>query len=136
MSKTSRWNLRTILIGVLVVLAGAAIVQVVSKWPSDGVNEANSRKIKEGMSLAEVESLLASPMLFRSKKLDPDLGLRFGWSPPEPWPADYWQAVWINDGDTGRIYVWFDGSNHVVAAGGDFDFYPSFWSKIRGWLGL
>jgi hypothetical protein len=59
-----------------------------------GVTEANARRIKQGMTLIEVEAVLGSPTGIR------DPTLEFHWPPSGP--AVCWETK--NFG----IYVWFD----------------------------
>jgi hypothetical protein len=115
---------RVYLLGLgLALVALALAVTDAALGPSTGVTEANVRRIRPGMPLAEVEALMGG----RGKPL---IGFR-GLVPEEM--AGRW--IWV--GSDGLAWVGLDGTARVV----EVEWWPSAESspgplaRLRDWLG-
>ena len=102
-----------IFIGVLVLLLGWFIWWLL---PS-GVTTANVGRLRQGMSVAEVEENFGKP---------PDYG--------DPQPNGEMRYTWVDDDDGLRVRVTFARGRLVGTEIGETNF-PSFRVKIRKWLG-
>jgi hypothetical protein len=85
-----------------------------------GLTEDNVRRIRPGMTLAEVEALLGGPATETVEM-------------PADWPAYRWQREWKDGAAWAEAHFRADGS--VMAGGGRGHPRPSPLARLRAWLG-
>ena len=106
-------------------LAGVALVALALLltdrllW-QPGLTEDNVRRIKPGMTLAEVEALLGGPAADTFEM-------------PEDYPAYRWQREWREGGDS--VVVQFFADGRVMEAAGGRRSRPGLLTRVRSWLG-
>jgi hypothetical protein len=96
-----------------------------------GVTEANARRIRAGMTLAEVEAILGG----RYSELILGRPCRVAAASGHTLPPTSWTACW--DSDSGVAFVNFDRGDQVkgvVFMPSEADGPPPF-SRLRAWLG-
>jgi hypothetical protein len=121
---TRRRRLLAILAVVVLAVSGWLL------WPRTGITPENAAKIRPGMTMAEVETLLGGPA--GDYRTCDDRGLHgtvecFGEGQEQVW-----------EGDEGSVHVWFDAAGVVLVS--DF-IYSQFgratvFDKFRRWFGL
>jgi hypothetical protein len=115
---------RVYLLGLAVVLVGGALTlthELLGPW--QGVNERNARRIKRGMTMSEVETLLGGP---GAKVAEAQFGRRF--------------LLYHWEGAEGVVAVWFEPRS---SEGGDLVLSVTFegadgqqpLQRLRDWLG-
>jgi hypothetical protein len=115
---------RVYLLGVGLALVALAFVLTDALLWRPGVTEANAKRIREGMTLAEVEAITGRPADFRC--------------PPTQFGRPIGYGEW--DGEGGTIVVDFDEDGCAlyarwrVARGGAVS-RPDFLARLRAWLG-
>jgi hypothetical protein len=89
--------------------------------PQPGVTKANFNRIKEGMTLAEVEAIFS----FANAKVTND---------PDPVSSTLWGDTWFSDDRDIAVVVWF---NNATVVGKEWH-GPSetFLDRLRRWLHL
>jgi hypothetical protein len=85
-----------------------------------GPTKDNVRRIRPGMTLAEVEELLGGPAADTFEM-------------PADWPAYRWQREWRAEG--AAVDVQFTADGRVMAAGGGKRGPPGPLARLRAWLG-
>jgi hypothetical protein len=101
------------------LIVGALLLTNRLLW-QPGLTEANVRRIRPGMTLAEVEALLGGPAAEAVEM-------------PADYPAYRWRRAW-KDGDASLdVQFWPDG--RVMAAAGRGRQQPGPLARLRSWLG-
>jgi hypothetical protein len=106
------------LLGVALVI-GALLLTDALLW-RPGLTEDNVRRIRPGLTLAEVEALLGGPAADTFEM-------------PADYPAYRWQREWRDGRDC--VVVQFFGDGTVMAAAGRGRPQPGPLARLRGWLG-
>jgi hypothetical protein len=92
--------------------------------PRHNINRASFEKLKEGMTVAEVEEIFAVPAGVYTTR------------PYKPNVAAEGAAEWV--GDEGAVFIWFDQDTKTVR--GWFVFMPetglTWFERFQVWLGL
>jgi hypothetical protein len=108
-------------------LALVALALAVTDWmltPPPGVTEANVKRIRPGMTLAEVESILGGPgdrlLLTNREKAFTARGLLY---------------FWAGDAGSAWVVVTEDGRVHEAEWVPDCDAQPGSFARLRAWLG-
>ena len=84
------------------------------------LTEDNVRRLRTGMTLAEVEALLGGPAT-ETVEMRAD------------YPAFRWQREWREGGEVVVVQFFADGT--VMAAGGGRRSRPGILARLRAWLG-
>jgi hypothetical protein len=116
-------------------LALVALALAFSDWALSlrpGVTEANARRVRPGMTLAEVETLMGG-------RADYGIWPLLNWEPHKELPrqpqAREAREVW--EGSGGRVSVMFDEHNRVTESRFDRHYYSTAnpLDRLRAWLG-
>jgi hypothetical protein len=115
--------------GLSAVLAVSALVVVWFGSPRDRISEANYARIREGMTLHEVETVLGGPEgSYTSEGNDWAMEMALLKA-----PVGHTRRTWM--GDDGGIRIEFDEQERVVTQ----EWCPrreSFFARVRGWMRL
>ena len=103
----------------VVLVVGALLLTDGLLW-RPGLTEDNVRRIKPGMTLAEVEALLGGPAADTFEM-------------PEDYPAYRWQREWREGGAS--VVVQFFADGRVMTAAGRGRTQPGPLARLRLWLG-
>jgi hypothetical protein len=106
------------LLGVALVV-GALLLTDALLW-QPGLTEDNVRRIRPGLTLAEVEALLGGPAADTFEM-------------PADYPAYRWQREWREGGETVEVQFFADG--RVKAAQGRGRPQPGPLARLRAWVG-
>jgi SmpA / OmlA family len=111
---------RVYLLGVgLALVVGALLLTDRLLW-EPGLTEDNVRRIRPGMTLAEVEALLGGPAADTFEM-------------PADYPAYRWQREWRAKG--AAVEVQFTADGRVMAAAGRGRPRSGILARVRSWLG-
>jgi hypothetical protein len=112
-------------------LALVALALTFTDWALSlppGVTEANVRRIRPGMTPAEVEALLGGPPVEVGIKSWNDVGRTLA-----EWPSG---GAWVWNYATGAAWVWMDGAGRVqFAQWVPNASQPGPFARLRAWLG-
>jgi hypothetical protein len=103
----------------LALVVGALLLTNRLLW-QPGLPEDNVRRIRPGMTLAEVEALLGGPASDTFEM-------------PAEFPAYRWQREWRGEG--AAVDVQFTADGRVMAAAGRGHPKPGPLARLRAWLG-
>src|SRR5262245_4363780 len=103
----------------LALIVGALFLTDRLLWEA-GLTEDNVRRLRPGMTLAEVEGLLGGPAADSFEM-------------PADYPAFRWQREWREGGDSVVVQFFADGT--VMAAGGGRRSRPGPLARLRSLLG-
>jgi hypothetical protein len=103
----------------LALVVGALLLTDRLLW-QPGLTEDNVRRIRPGMTLAEVEALLGGPAADTFEM-------------PADYPAYRWQREWRAEG--AAVDVQFTGDGRVTAAAGRGRPRSGILARVRSWLG-
>ena len=101
--------------------------------PPPGITEANARRLRQGMTLAEVEAVFGCPANGRTEftRIKKGVPPREGWKGPDPTLG--WVREW--DGRGGIATVFFSRDNRVHWVLFDSKAQDAVMDRLRAWLG-
>ena len=103
----------------LELVVGALLLTDHLLW-QPGLTEENVRRLRPGMTLAEVEALLGGPAADTFEM-------------PADYPASRWQREWREGGES--VVVQFFADGRVMATAGRGRPRPEILTRVRSWLG-